>query len=156
MTNFVDYDQIATDIVSLVSTKVTGTLESLTDPKFKKVGRNLDSRDYHYANLPLCDVRMSAGLPEALAGQNYYVPITFELEMAAHSLRSQDEAATIILDLLNKTQRAFVENAHFSAAWDSIILGQFDMLTGEDTAQKNGAFMASVVAKVTINVYSQG
>lgn len=147
MANFVDYNQIIDDVVAMIRAKV---------PSFKLVDRNVDPQQFHYANFPLCDVRITKGSPTVTAGQVYYVPVTVEMEIAASDLSSVDKGATIALDLLNKTQRAFVENSHWGAVWDAMILGQFRVITAQDrSANSGGAFVTSILAEVMINVYSQ-
>lgn len=147
MANFVEYNLIIDDVVALIKQKV---------PDFKLVDRNIDPTQFHYANLPLCDVRIARGIPEVTAGQVYYVPVLMQLEIAAFDLSSVDKGATIALDLLNKVQRAFVENSHWGAVWDAIVLGNFQVITTQDQSpNSSGAFVTSILAEVAIRVYSQ-
>lgn len=145
-TKFIDYSQILDDVKTLISSQISGASKP-----FKMVGTNLMTRDFNFQNMPLCDVRLGTADPQALAGQNYYSAVLLELEIAAFDLRSKDDAARIANELLALAQRALIENAHFGASWDSIILGHVDFITAEN--DKEG-FAASVVAQVTINVYS--
>jgi len=148
MTKFIDYNQILDDVKTLVSTKVAAMNPTVG---FKLVGTNLATRDFVFDKMPLCDVRLATGDPQARTGQSYYSAVVLELEIAAFHLSSKDRAARIANELLALTQRAFVENAHFGAVWESVLLGHMDFLTAE--GGKEG-FAASVVAQVTINVFS--
>lgn len=145
-TNFIDYNQILDDVKTLISTMVT----SASLP-FKKVDTNLATRDFVFPDMPLCDVRLGTMDPEVLAGQNYYSTVAVDLEIAAFSLSSKDKAARIANELLAKSQRAFVENPHFGAVWDSVVLGHVDFLTAENGKE---GFAASIVAQVMIKLYA--
>jgi hypothetical protein len=144
--NMIDYNQILDDVKTLISTKVT----SASVP-FKKVDTNLMVRDFVFNDMPLCDVRLGTMDPEVLAGQSYYSSVAVDLEIAAFSLSSKDKAARIANELLAKSQRAIVENPHFGAVWDAVVLGHVDFLTAE--SGKEG-FAASVVAQVVIKLYA--
>lgn len=148
MTKFIDYNQILDDVKSLVETKVVSM--SPTVP-YKLVGTNLMTRDFVFANMPLCDVRLANLEPQTRVGQDYYSGLLVELEIAAFSLNSKDKAARIANELLSLTQRALIENAHFGAVWESISLGHVDFMTAE--GGKEG-FAASLVAQVQINIFS--
>jgi hypothetical protein len=153
MTDFTtNYNQILEDVVAMI-TQVVG-VEKDNPEKFTRVAKNLDPTDFHTASMPLCDVRLSAARPANTAGQTYYNAINVELEIAAFDLSQQDKAATIMLNLLPKVQRAFVQNPHWGAVWDSIVLGDVVFLFGQDRDPAGGAFVASAVAQVTINVYT--
>lgn len=145
-TNFIDYNQITDDMKTLVSTMVT----SASMP-YKTVEANQMTRDFVFDKMPLCDVRLGTADPQALAGQNYYSAVVLELEIAAFSLSSKDKAARIANELLGKTQRAIVENPHFGAVWDSVLLGHVDFLSAENSKE---GFAASIVMQVTVNVYA--
>lgn len=145
MTDFVDYDQLLDDVVSLLQTHAPG---------FKLVKKNMSSKDVNTSRMPFCDVRLSRVLPEVSAGNNYYVGIVVELEIGASDLSSKGATSTIVLDLLNVAQRAFVEHPRFSATWDASILGPVDIIPESEENVKDGAFMSGAIAQVMIFRYS--
>lgn len=144
-TKLIDYDQIVADVVSLLKT-MTGA----TQP-YKLVGPDLMTRDFVFDNMPLADVRLATGDQQALAGQRYYSTILLEIEIAAFDLRDKAEAAKIRNELLARTQRLIVENPHYGATWDSVILGHVDFIAAENTKE---GFAASAVMQVQVNVYT--
>jgi hypothetical protein len=146
MTNkLVDYDQICTDVAALL-----GTMTGATIP-FKRIEVDVETRDFVFMNMPLGDVRLATADNEALAGQNYYSTVLLEIEIAAFSLSSKAAAAKIRNDLLARTQRLFVENPHYGAIWDSVILGHVDFVSAENTKE---GFASSAIMQVQINVYT--
>jgi hypothetical protein len=42
--------------------------------------------------MPMADVRMAAASPAVRAGQQYYTPVTVEIEVAAFDLRKQGQS----------------------------------------------------------------
>lgn len=154
MPDFVDYNTVLDDVVAMV-TNVIG-LGKDDNTKFTVVARDMNETEFNTSILPACDVRLSAARPQPSSGQVYYVPVSLELEVAAFDLSQRAKAGRIVLDLTNRVQRAFVENAHWGAVWDSIILGEVTFLTSMDrSAPGDGAFVASAIIQVTVNVYSQ-
>lgn len=145
MTEFVDYDQIADDVVSLLTTYV---------PSFKLVKKNMSSRDVEMSNMPFCDVRVSRVLPEVSAGNNYYVGVVLELEIGAIDLSGKAPTSTIVLDLLNAAHRAFIEHPRYGATWDASILGPVEIIPESEENVKDGAFMSAAIAQVTVYRYS--
>jgi hypothetical protein len=61
----------------------------------------------------------------------------------------------MVLDLTNKVQRAFVDNPHWGAVWDSIEVGDVQFFTAYDRSPDKAAFVATAIARFTINVYTQ-
>lgn len=153
MTDFIDYNLILNDVKAMLISVVG--IQADTPGKFKTIDRNVDPTQFHYAAMPIGDVRMASARPAARAGQQYYTPVTVEIEVAAFDLRSQDKAATIAMDLTNKVQRAFVDNPHWGAVWDSIELGDVNFFTAYDRSPDKAAFVATAVVQFTINVYTQ-
>lgn len=153
MTDFINYNQILDDVKAMLTTAVG--VQADTSGKFTTIDRNIDPTQFSYAAMPLADVRMSGARPGVRAGQQYYTPVSVEIEIAAFDLRDQDKAATIVLDLTNKVQRAFVENPHYGAVWDSIEVSDVNFFTAYDRSPEKSAFVATAVAQFVINVYSQ-
>lgn len=140
---FIDYDQIVLDARQAVETANLG---------FKKVIADANDRDYVDANMPLCDLRVRRATPEATGGQHYYVDLSLEAEITTFDLSSLRDAAKMRNDLAGLLQRFFQQNPHFSAASDTVIVGNAEFGTGEDA--KAGAFMAAVVMEFHVKLYS--
>lgn len=145
MANFVDYSTIVGDLVALLQANVTGA---------EKIGKNLDERDYTFAQMPLIDVRLKKDSPTLTGQQNYYVEVVLEVEIACHDLSSRDEAAILRDGLLNQVRQTIRTNPRFSGAVDSTVIGPVDFETAEDVDQ--GAFVSAAVAQVSVFVYTQG
>ena len=143
MTTFVDYNQIAIDVASLIGINVTS---------FQRVGADVDDREFHHANMPLCSVRLATADPVNTSQQTYYVGVQLELEIAAFDLSSRREASKILLQQLDKTQQALRANPHYGAVWDALQLGPVEFLSAED--KESGAFVAGCLARVTISAYT--
>lgn len=144
MTDFVNYNQILVDLVTLLTAQTTG---------FEKIKKNADERDFTYAQMPLCDVRIKQSLPELTGGQNYYVRVVIEIEIACHDLSSRDAAAILRDNLLNQVHRAVQTNPRFGAVIDSTEIGPVEFETREDPDQ--GAFISAAVATISALVYAQ-
>jgi hypothetical protein len=145
MANFVDYNQILTDLVTLLTAQV---------PSAQKIGKNLDARDYTFGQMPLIDVRLKQAVPDLTGQQNYYVRVVVEVEIACHDLSSRDEAAILRDNLLNQVHRAVQTNARFGSVIDSTEIGPVEFETQEDV--DTGAFVSAAVAQLSVYIYSQG
>jgi hypothetical protein len=145
----VNYNQLLNDAKALVETE-----QAAWPSKFKKVFRNARQIDFHTANMPLLDFRLSGGQPEVLAGNNYHLSVVLEFEIATTDLSLRVDAATIVLDLLSRLQALFVANQHFSSVVDSVQLGPFSLVESEDP-ERDGVFVASSVGQIIVKFYAQ-
>lgn len=145
MTDFIDYTQVVEDMRNFVRTSAIST-------SFKAIEKNQNDRDYHTDRMPLLDFRIKRALPDPKAGQNYYVEVLIEAEIAVFDLTSRDDAATICGDLVNALQRLFQENPRFSSGIDATIVGVTEFGTGE--TKEEGAFVAAAVLEFSVFKYA--
>lgn len=143
MTDFIDYDQITIDARALIANANIG---------FKKVLADASDTDFVFENLPMADVRFKRAVPVATGGRNYYTAVVLEVEIGANDMTSRRASAKIRNDLINATQRLFQANPRFSAAAETVIIGNVECETIETDDQ--GAFIASAVCEIHVMVYS--
>jgi hypothetical protein len=143
MTDFVAYDQILDDFVTLIRAQV---------PEFASVGKNMSDRDFHMGNMPACDVRLGGIVPDLTGQNNYYVQVVISCDIGALDLSGYDEAATMRQTLLNKLHRAVQTNPRFSGSVDTSVVGPVEFEFAQD--EKQGAFVAAAVAQIYAYVYA--
>ena len=131
------YNTIHSDLKNLIETQVTG---------FNAVLKNADDRDINFNKMPLCDVRLVETNPEIRAGRDYYEYVTLEVEIVAHSLKSQDDAASVRDSLLSAAMEAVRAQAAFSASIQTSRLGPVSFMFASD--EKTGAFVAGATFRV--------
>ena len=139
---WINFNQIQSDLVNLLDTQVT---------RAKLVKKEADERDYAFHNMPLIDVRLRESQPEVRAYRDYYVFITFDVQVTANDLSGYDEAATLRDTVLSDAIDAVRNNAHFSASLESSRVGlvEFNNAKDDDT----GAFMAAATFQVMAEAF---
>jgi hypothetical protein len=143
MTDFVAYDQIMDDFVTLIQAQV---------PEFAKVGKNMPDRDFHMGNMPACDVRLGGIVPDLTGQNNYYVQVILSLDIGALDLKGYDAAATMRQNLLNKVHRAVQTNPRFTGSADTSVVGPVEFEQTYD--EKEGCFVAAAVAQIYVYCYA--
>lgn len=139
---WVDFNTIQNDLVSIIQANATSA---------KLVKKECDERDYAFHNMPLVDVRLEESPSEVRAGRDYYVFVTFEVQVTAFDLSGYDEAATIRDTVLSDVLDAIRNNASFSASLETSKIGSTRFLQAKD--DQSGAFMAAATAIVTAEVF---
>src|SRR5210317_1280115 len=104
---WVNFNQIHSDLVNLLCDNV---------PEAQLVKKEADARDYSFHNMPLIDVRLSTSENEVRAGRDYYVFVTFDVQVTAHDLSGFDEAATLRDSVLATAMDTVRNNDSFSAS----------------------------------------
>jgi len=137
-----DFNTVQDDLVNLLAANVTSANE---------VKKEADERDYAFHNMPLVDVRLTDMDPTVLAGQNYYVETTFEIQVTTYDLSDFNEAATLRDTVFGDVIETVRQNAHFSAGLESTIVGPGTFNTAKD--DKSGAFMAAATVQVQVKAY---
>lgn len=136
-----NYDQILADLKTVVQT-VTAFNLVLVDG---------DERDFNFHHMPMADIRVIKDVPEVRAGQDYVNETTFEIEIVAHSLQKQRDAASLRNSLLRSTIDAIRANPLFSATLESTYIGEVTFASVTD--EKTGAFVAAVTFQVITIAY---
>jgi hypothetical protein len=148
MTDFVNYDQILDDLVTMLRANVTApNAQGLT------IDRDQDDTDFVWGNFPLVDVRAARALPDLTGGQQYYTAFVVEIEVVAGDLSSRQDAVRLRNGLLNQVHRAVQTNPRFGASNDSCIIGQVEFET--EQSPENGAYIAAAVAQISVMIYTQ-
>jgi hypothetical protein len=139
---WVNFNQIQSDLVNLLKNSVSSA---------KLVKKEADERDYGFHNMPLIDVRLKESQPEVRAGRDYYVFVTFEVQVTANDLSGYDEAATLRDSVLSDAMDAVRNNASFSASLETstVSLTEFSNAKDDDT----GAFMAAATFQVIAEAF---
>lgn len=139
---WINYNQVQDDLVNLLKNNVSSA---------KSVLKEADQRDYAFHNMPLIDVRLRQSNPEVRAGRDYYVFITFEVQVSANDLSAYGEAATLRDTVLSDAMDAIRSNASFSSALETSRVGlvEFDNAKDENT----GAFMAAAAFEVICEAF---
>lgn len=141
---WLDFNQIEDDLVSLLQTEVSAA---------QLVKKECDDRDYAFHNFPLIDVRLTDMDPQVRAGRDYYVFLTFEVQVSVHDLSGFDEAATLRNTVLTSAIDAVRNNANFSASVETSIIGAgtFDNAKDDETGQFMAAGTFQVVAQAFVD-----
>ena len=134
---WVSFNTIQSDLVTLLSNNVSGA---------KLVKKEADERDYAFHAMPLIDVRLSNSNNEVRAGRDYYVFVTFEVQVTAHDLSGYDEAATLRDTILADAIDTVRNNASFSSEIETSRVGVVEFSNAKD--DDTGAFMAAVTFEV--------
>jgi hypothetical protein len=139
---WVNFNQIQSDLVNILCNNVSNV---------KLVKKECDERDYAFHNMPLIDVRLKESQPEVRAGRDYYVFVTFEVQVTANDLSGYDEAATLRDCILSDAMDAVRNNASFSASLETsrVSLTEFSNAKDDDT----GAFMAAATFQVIAEAF---
>lgn len=139
---WVNFNQIQTDLVNILKNNVSAA---------KLVKKEADDRDYAFHNMPLIDVRLKESQPEVRAGRDYYVFVTFEIQVTANDLSGYDEAATLRDSVLSDAMDAVRNNASFSASIETSTLNLTEFSNAKD--DDTGAFMAAATFQVIAEAY---
>lgn len=144
MADFIDYDQILTDLQTAVQSASLG---------FKSVFVDGDDHDFLIGNMPLLDLRIKRVVPQANTNTQYYSDLTIEAEVCAFDLTNRREAAKLRNDLTNALQRYVKDHPRFSSRVDTTLVGGGDFGTGESA--KEGAFVAGAVLEFHPQLYTE-
>ena len=139
---WVSFNTVQSDLVTLLTTEVTTA---------KLVKAECDERDYAFHSMPLIDVRLRESEPEIRAGRDYYVFITFDVQVTAYDLSSYGEAATLRDTLMASAIDAVRNNASFSASIETSRVGAVEFNNAKD--ENTGAFMAAATFQVITETY---
>ena len=139
---WVSFTTIQTDLVNLLTTEVTAA---------QMVKAEADARDYAYHNMPLIDVRIRDSANEVRSGRDYYVFVTYEVQVTCHDLSGFDEAATLRDTLMASAIDAVRNNADFSASIQTSRIGAVEFTNAKD--ENTGAFMAAATFEVITETY---
>lgn len=139
---WMDYNQIQDDLVALIVENVTTA---------QMIKKEADERDYAFQNMPLVDVRLKESQPEVRAGRDYYVFVTFEVQVTTHDLSGYSDAATLRDTVLGSVIEAIRQNAHFSASIETSRIGPTSFSNAKD--EQSGAFMAAAVVEIQAEAF---
>ena len=139
---WINFNTVQSDLVNLLTTEVTAA---------QLVKKECDERDYAFHNMPLIDVRLNRSEPEVRSGRDYYVFITFEVQITAHDLSGYDEAATLRDTLMSSAIDAVRNNASFSSEIETSRVGAVEFNNAKD--DNTGAFMAAAAFEVITESY---
>lgn len=134
---WLNYNTIQDDLVSLLSAGVSSA---------KVVKKEADERDYSFASMPLIDVRLKSSNPEIRAGRDYYVFVTFEVQISVFDLSSFADAAEVRHSVLSSAIDTVRNSANFSSVIETSRIGQIEFQGVKD--EKSGAFMSGVTFEV--------
>jgi hypothetical protein len=139
---WLNFNTIQDDLVTLLSANVSGA---------KRVKKQCDDRDYHYANFPLIDVRLRSSSNQVRAGRDYFTTVTFEVQVTVHDLSGFDEAATLRDTVLSDAIDTVRNNANFSAQIETSSIGPIEFSNAKD--EGSGAFMAAATFDVIVEAF---
>lgn len=139
---WIAYNTVHNDLKNLIRSGVAD---------FNEVFKNADERDVNFNVMPMCDVRLAETDPQIRAGQDYYEFTTFDVEIVAHSLQSQDDAASVRDALLSSTLDVIRSNSAFSAVIQTSRIGSVKFAFASD--EKTGAFVAAATFQVITESY---
>lgn len=137
-----DYNTVQDDLVALIVANVTTA---------EKIMKEADERDYAFNNMPLVDVRLTESQPEIRAGRDYYVFVTFEVQVTAHDLSGYSDAATLRDTVLGDVIETIRQNANFSASLETSRIGPTSFSNAKD--EQSGAFMAAATVEVQAEAF---
>lgn len=143
MAQFIDYDQILDDLVSLIDANVTA---------LRFVGKDIQDIDYNKGNVPSCDISLLSVNPVVRAGQDYYTELVIQLIIYNTDLRSRQEAAMIRNDIVSEVQDIIRKNPRFSSVIESTILGPVDLVVGE--SEEQGWTAAAANMQISVFVFT--
>lgn len=145
---WIAYNTVHADLKTLIETVSVAHDQGAG---FNKVFKNADERDVNFGVMPMADVRLVETDPQIRAGRDYYEFTTFEVEIVAHSLQSQDDAASVRDALLSATLDAVRGNSAFSAVISTSRIGPVKFAFASD--EKTGAFVAAATFQVITESY---
>lgn len=138
---WIDFNTMEDDLVTL--------LQGVSDVELVK--KECDERDYNFSNMPLIDVRLRNSTPEVRTGQNYYVFVTFEVQVTTHDLSGFNEAATLRDTILSEAIDTVRNNAAFSSTIETSKIGPVEFSNAKD--EGSGAFMSAATFEVIAETY---
>lgn len=143
MAQFINYDQILDDLVTLIQANVAG---------LNFVGKDIQDIDYNKGNVPFCDVSLLSINPAIRAGQDYYTEIVIQLIIYNTDLHSRSQAAMIRNNLVSEVQDTIRRNPRFSSNIESTILGVVDLAIGE--SEEQGWTAAAANMQISVFVFT--
>jgi hypothetical protein len=143
MTDFVNYNQILDDLVTLIQANV---------PELAYVAKNMPDHQRHSGNMPGCDITLGAIVPDLIGQNNYWTQVIIECDICAEDLSGFDEAATMRQTILNKLHRAVQTNPRFSGVIETSVVGPVEFERLQD--EKQGLNLASAVAQIYVYIYA--
>lgn len=138
---WVNFNTIQDDLVTVLS--------GVSSAKYVK--KEADERDYNFSNMPLIDVRLSSSDPQIRSGRDYYVFVTFNIQVTAVDLSGYNEAATLRDTVLSDAIDIVWNNANFSAEIETSRIGPLEFSNAKD--EQSGAFMAAATFEVTVEAF---
>lgn len=139
---WIAFNTIQDDLITLLQANVSSA---------KLIKKEADERDYVFHNMPLVDVRLTDMDPDVTAGANYYVGITFEIQVTTFDLSDFSDAATLRDTVFGDVIETIRQNAKFSANLDATIVGQGTFTSAKD--EQSGAFMAAATVQIEVRAY---
>ncbi len=117
----------------------------------KLVKKEADERDYVFHNMPLVDVRLKDSQNEVRAGRDYYVFVTFEVQITTFDLSDFNEAATLRDTILSAVVDVVRNNANFSSQLETSRIGLISFSNAKD--EDSGAFMSAATVEVIAEAF---
>ena len=143
MATVTDYNDLTSDLVALLQSNVVdgdGNAADRVDTEELDLHRGLNKRRH-------LNVRLVGSDDKVRVGQQYYVTITYEIDVAAYDLSSYRTAVIVRNDLVRSTKEVLRENAKFSAENDSLRT----TVTGFDGGQVERGFIAEAVVVIEVD-----
>jgi hypothetical protein len=139
----IDFDGVGETITTRIRDTVTG---------FKSVHYEADERDFHFANMPMCNVEIESQDPSIRAGQDYVTETTYLVRVVTFDLSSYKAASLLRSSLLKSTQNAVRASPLLHVDLESIVLGPAVFSKAID--EKTGAWECWAAFQVRCIAYS--
>jgi len=135
-----DYNTLEADLRTLLEGDVTGA--------HQVVAEALDSQ-MTFANMPFVNIRLVEHQPDVRAGQDYYGPVNFEIDIMAFDLSSHLEAAKIRNDLVRDVVSSVRGSPRFSGDVESTITTNVSF----DAAPAQNGYLAAAIVEISVFVF---
>jgi hypothetical protein len=140
---WLNFNTIQDDLVALIDAAAISEVEL--------VKKECDERDYNFSNMTLVDVRLTESPSEVRAGRDYYVFVTFEVQITAMDLSGFNQAATLRDTVLSSVIDTVRNTASFSASIETSRIGSVSFSNAKD--DDSGAFMAAATVEVIAEAF---